>query len=215
MVGLMARRLAVGSLLALLGTVMALGPTAAYAEGPDLITISGDGLPNPLEVRVEEKPELFQLLHEEVDWLVGRPSQGGKPEDEETLGPKYEIIVHIDGKPRHRFNLYPLAEGGPRAHRPEKQPGDRRTDSGWFYGRLSMPESLAAAGVPVLGDEFTGGVGGGGVDGVETPETEQPRPSAVSRVLEEWWAGMRVAGLVIAVIVFGVAAAAFAIRRAV
>ena len=211
MVGRMARRLAVGGVLAVVGVMTVLGPSAAHAEGPDLITIAGDTLPEPIEVHVEDQPELFKVLHDEVNWLAGRPSQGGKPEDEETLGPKYEVIVHIDGKPRHRYNLYPLADGGPRAHRPEKQPGDRRTDSGWFYGRLSMPESLAAAGVPVFGETDTGGTGGGAA----APEETSRQRSAIAGVVEEWWAGMRVAGLVTGVIVLGVAVAAFAIRRAV
>lgn len=211
MVGRTMRRLVVAGILAMLSMVAGMfGATAAHAEGPNLITISGDGLSEPVEVDVAEQPELFAALHSEVDWLVRRPSQGGKPKDEDTLGPRYELIVHVDGKPRHRFNLYPLAEGGPRAHRPAKQPGDRKTTAGWFYGRLTMPDTLASAGAPVYGEMDTGGVGGG-ASGPE-PSASATR-SAVSRVVEEWWTGMRLAGAVTAVLALGVAVTAFAIRR--
>ena len=100
MVGRTVHRLIVGGILAMLGAAAGiLGATAAHAEGPNLITISGDGLAEPLEVGVEEQPDLFADLYSEVDWLVGRPSQGGKPDDEDTLGPRYVLTVHVDGKP--------------------------------------------------------------------------------------------------------------------
>ncbi len=213
MVGRTVHRLIVGGVLAVLGAAAGiLGATAAHAEGPNLITISGDGLAEPLEVGAEEQPDLFADLYSEVDWLVGRPSQGGKPDDEDTLGPRYVLTVHIDGEARHRFNLYPLAEGGPRAHRPSKQPGDRKTSAGWFYGRLSMPETLAAAGAPIYGEADTGGVGGG----ASAPDSSAPPThSAIAKVVDEWWASVRIVGVVTVVLMLGVAAAAFAIRRTV
>lgn len=212
MVGRMAHRLVAGGILAMLGAITgAIVAVAGHANGPNLITISGDGLSEPIEVAIDQQPELFAALHNEVSWLVGHSSQGGKPEDQETLGPVYELTVHLDDKPRHRFKLYPLADGGPRAHRPAKQPNDREVKSGWFYGRLSMPDTLAAAGVPVHGEPDTGGVGGGAT----TPESSaSPTSSALSQMVDDWWTGMRIAGAVTGAIVIGVAVTAFAIRRA-
>ena len=56
----------------------------------------------------------------------------------------------------------PLASGGPRAFRPAKQPGSRTVTDAWFFGRLTMAETLWAAGVPVPGvSDPRGGIGGG------------------------------------------------------
>lgn len=203
----MVRRLLVGATFLLV--VTAISPAPAAAVGPDQITITGDDLPEQLVVRVEEHPDVHAALYSEVNWLTDRPSQADKP-DQETLGPSFQLEVYFDGEARYRFNLYPLAAGGPRAHRPAKQPGDRKTRSGWFYGRLSMPDTLASAGVPLTTDPVaTGGIGGGD----PVPDQEPTTAPQLSAVLDEWREGLRLTAVVIFAIVIGLAGVALLIRR--
>lgn len=210
MVGRMTRRLLVGGVTALMGAVtVAFGPTAASADGPDQITITGDDLAEPLEVTAEDYPELYAALHSEVNWLIDGPSQAKQPK-EERLGPHYQLVVYADGEARHQFDLYPLARGGPRAHRPAEQPGDRKVRAGWFYGRLSMPDTLVSAGVPLSGNVGpSGGIGGGDPAPTEEPATAP----GVSDVLDEWREGMRITVAVTLAIVIGLVGVAVAIRR--
>jgi hypothetical protein len=181
--------------------------TPAWAAGVDQVTISGEGLVEPLVFDASTEPRLTAALHNEVSWLTGRKGDAREP-DEDALGAGYVIEIHIDGEARHRYQLYPVAEGGPRVYRPKEQPGDRRTTAGWFYGRLSMPETLSTAGVPLPGTQVRppGGEGGGGPD-VTTP------PGQSTRLLDTWREGMQLTGLVAVAIMVGLAAVALLIRR--
>jgi hypothetical protein len=184
-------------------------PAAAQA-GVDQVTITGVDLRDPLEVRAEQQPELCAALYREVSWLVGRAGDAPEPEPD-LLGPQYTLVVHVEGDARHRFHLYPLAAGGPRAFRPVEQPGDRTADEGWFFGRLSLPETLGSAGVPLTGNPASAGGGTGG--GAPTPAGSLPPDSGVLGFLSEWRQGMLLTGAAVIAIAIGLGGAAYLIRR--
>ncbi|MEU1754166.1 hypothetical protein ABZ436_16065 [Micromonospora matsumotoense] len=134
---------------------------AAPKTPPAGVDITGVGLTEPLRLRVDTAPTHVVAVIDQVSWF-GRTGEakGPKPAD---LGPKYTIVVLAGDVPKQTYDLYPLAKGGPRAFRPAKQPDLRKTTAGWFLGRLTMSETLRAAGVPLERrlDTVTGGVGGG------------------------------------------------------
>jgi hypothetical protein len=186
------------------------GPAAALAaEEVNLVTVTGVDLPEDLEVFAEEQPELCGALHREVNWLVRGAGDAPEP-DPEILGPEYTLVVHVEGEPKHRFHLYPLAEAGPRVFRPAEQPGDKTVKEAWFYGRLSMPETLAAAGAPLTGEAVAPGGTGGGVP--EPEETELPERGALA-FIEDWRESMLMTGAVVVAIVLSLGGVAFLIRR--
>jgi hypothetical protein len=199
---------------AAVAAAVAAGPAPAFAFAQDeleQVTITGNGIPEELVVRAEDRPELCASLWSEVDWLVRRRADAREPEDPETLGTQYTLVVHIDGEPRHRFHLYPLAEGGPKAFRPAEQPGDRNVAEGWFHGRLSMPKTLSSAGVPLSGSPLPpeGGAGGG----EPAPEQSEEPPTAAFGFLDEWRRGMLLTGAAVVTIVLGLGGIAYLIRR--
>jgi hypothetical protein len=159
------RRWALGAALAVVagGVVGGLParPAAAAKPKPTIITIAGDGLDEPLAIRLDEKPQIFAAVHDEVAFLSGKAHIAAPKA--KGLGPKYTLVVHYDDKPRFTYDLYPLASGGPKAFRPAKQPDKAKTAAGWFLGHLGMSETLRAAGVPlpVRPDVMSGGIGGG------------------------------------------------------
>lgn len=207
-----ARRVLSGATLALLGAAtVAIGPAPARAQSVDQITVTGIDLAEPVEVRVDERPELCAALHREVNWLASRGDEAPEPEDVDALGPQYTLVVYVDGDRRDRFHLYPLAEGGPRVFRPAEQPDGRSVDEGWFYGRLSMPETLSAAGVPLTGVPPAGGGTGGGQPPAPG-ETPEPERDALA-FLEEWREGVLLSVAVVVTIAIGLAGAAYLIRR--
>lgn len=208
-------RLLAGGALGLLGAAtVAAGAAPALAlaqEGLEQVTITGNGIPEQLVVRAEERPELCASLWSEVDWLVSRAGDTREPEDPATLGTQYTMVVHVDGEARHRLHLYPLAEGGPKAFRPAEQPGDRTVREAWFNARLSMPQTLSAAGVPLTGSPLPPAGGGGG--GQPAPEaTEQP-PTSSFGFIDEWRTGMLLTSAVVVTIVAGLGGVAYLIRR--
>lgn len=150
------------------------GPTAGPAK-PNAVAVSGPDLPDVLIVRAAERPDRFQALLSEVDWLAKRAGNAPQP-DPAGLGPRYQIVVLIDDVPDQRYDIYPLAVGGPRVFRPAEQPR-REVAAAWFYGRVSMPETLHDAGVPPL--TTTGGAGGEG--GGEGGGEALPAPDGVER----------------------------------
>jgi hypothetical protein len=213
--GRLVSRLLAGGGLALVGaaTIFA-GPTTALADGElTQITITGVDIDDELVVRAEDRPELCTSLHREVNWLVGRKGDAREPEDPETLGAEYALVVYLDDEPAHRFHLYPLAEGGPKAFRPAEQPGDRTVREAWFHARLSLHETLGAAGVPLTGEPVPpgGGTGGGGAEPAPE-ETEEPLRPALA-FLDEWRQSMLLTAAVVVGIVVGLGGIAFLIRR--
>ncbi len=202
---------AAGALVAAVAITVGLVPGVAHA-GPkaDAITISGKGMAD-LSIPAAERPEIFQLLISEVSWLANATPQTSAPKSSK-LGPRYTMTIMVKGKPYQVYELYPLATGGPRAHRPAKQPSGKKVD-GWFYGRLTMSESLRVSGVPleVRTDVVNGGIGGGIG---ETVTTEAIDPVAqVNSFVDQMRRLFLLNGAVLVVILFGLAGIAFLIRR--
>ena len=111
------------------------------------------------------------------------------------------------------YELYPLAAGGPRAHRPAKQPSGKKAD-GWFYGRLTMSETLRVSGVPLKAEAGRGerrhrrrhrreGRG----------RRDRPGRRACNGFLDQMRRLFLLNGAVLVVILFGLAGIAFLIRR--
>ena len=138
-------------------------PTAAPAAAAETtaVVVEGEGIDEPLRLTPEERPAHMASVLDQVSWIGGAHKIATPKKD--TLGPKYTVVVFQDGDPKQTFDLYPLAEGGPRVYRPKEQPSKRKTSEGWFLGRLSMPESLRSAGAPLPEqiDPLSGGIGGG------------------------------------------------------
>ena len=152
--------IAVGSWLGLAGPASA-APVAPASPVKQSVTISSDGVAEPLTIRADDDPDLYAAVVDQVGWLRGA-GQTSSPAAGD-LGPKYTIVVLTNDQPKQTYDLYPLAKGGPRAFRPAKQPDQSKVTPAWFFGRLSMSETLQAAGVP-LPDQtnvVNGGIGGG------------------------------------------------------
>jgi hypothetical protein len=147
MVAALARRIVLAALIGVLGLVAAPATAAPAPLQPNALTISGEGLLEPVVLEAESEPELFAAVLDQVSWLRGQGHPA--PPKDEDLGPKYTVVLLIDHVAVGTYDLYPLAPGGPRAYRPAEQPDDRKTSPAWFFGRLNMPEALRAAGAPL------------------------------------------------------------------
>jgi hypothetical protein len=178
---------------------------------PTAIQIAGANLDTRIVIQKQAQPQLFQTMLTEVSWLANATPQTTSP-SAEALGPKYRVTVLAKNAPQQVYDLYPLATGGPRAHRPPKQPTGRKAD-GWFYGRLTMSESLRLAGAPLKAkpDVVTGGVGGGAGEDVNVAEVDPI--AGVNSFLVQMRQLFLLNGAVLVVILFGLAGIAFLIRR--
>jgi hypothetical protein len=183
----------------------AAAPTPTPSPQPiKAVEISGDGLANPIILFSDKHPQRHNVVRAEVEWLAGKGTPAPAPSGD--IGPKYSVTLFTAGAPTHRFDLYPVAVGGPRVFRPADQPGGKVADA-WFYGRLSMPSSLLAVGVPLSGvtpDPVIGGQAGG-LDASQSPD--------LRGMFGQWsrFMGLNVAAIV--VIAAGVFGIAFLIRR--
>ena len=130
----------------------------------------------------------------------------------DKLGPKYTLTVLTRTTPMQVYDLYPLASGGPRAHRPAKQFSANKTD-GWFYGRLTMSETLRVSGVPLKPkpDVVNGGIGGG--IGRDLSVEELDPVAGMNEFVVQMRRLLLLNGAVLVVILFGLASIAFLIRR--
>lgn len=194
------------------GLVLSAGSPARAAPRPprpNAVTISGSGLPRPVTVRADADPRLFTALLDQVSWLTGA-GHGTKPAA--ALGPKYTVSVLVNDAAVQTYELYPLASGGPRAYRPARQPGKRVVTAAWFFGRLTMPEALQAAGVPLPGrpSVITGGIGGG-ERAVPEPTREAGRD--FGEVLDELRGLLLLNVAVIVLITVGLAGIALLVHR--
>jgi hypothetical protein len=202
---------ATGALVAAVVVGVGAAPVAASA-GPKVnaISISGKEIKD-LKVRADDRADVFQLLFSEVSWLAKATPQTSAPKSRQ-LGPKYTLSVLVKDKPHQVYNLYPLAAGGPRAHRPAKQPSGKVAD-GWFYGRLTMPESLRLGGVPLEArtDVMNGGIGGGVSEEIQAKEIDPVEN--VNAFLDQMRQLLLLNGAVLVVILFGLAGMAYLIRR--
>jgi len=197
------------ALVAALGMILGLVPgTAQAAPKPTSVIITGKGI-QKITVDSAQKPETFQFLLSEVSWMSAATSQTTAPKAK-SLGPKYMVTVMVKNSVQQTYELYPLAVGGPRAHRPAK--GNKKPD-GWFYGRLTMSEALRISGVPLKPrtDLLSGGIGGGYGEQVSADEVN-PVDTA-NEVLGQMRQLFLLNGAVLVVIMFGLGGIAFLIRR--
>lgn len=198
------------------------GPAAAVAAGstlaapkvpprPTAIQIKGRFPGGTLTIQQAERAELFQRLLSEVSWLATTAPTTSMPAANK-LGTKYTVTVLIKDKANQVYDLYPDAAGGPRAYRPAKQPSGKKA-AGWFYGRLTMSESLRLSGVPLKEkpDVVTGGIGGGVGETVASEELDPVE--GVNGVLADMRRLFLLNGAVLLTILLGLGGIAFLIRR--
>jgi len=182
--------------------------TAQAAPTATSITITGKGI-KKITVDSAKTPESFQFLLSEVSWMATATPQTTAPQAK-SLGPKYLVTVMAKTSTWQTYELYPLAVGGPRAHRPAK--GNKKPD-GWFYGRLTMSEALRISGVPLKPrtDLISGGIGGGYGEQVTARDVD-PVETA-NEVMTQMRQLFLLNGAVLVVIMFGLGGIAFLIRR--
>ncbi|MBE1492644.1 hypothetical protein [Plantactinospora soyae] len=214
MAGEVSRRL-VGAvtLLVAAGSWLAIGGVASAkpAPKPTSIVITSKSMPDPLTLRADGNEDLFEAVLDQVDWLTGDgPATAPKAAD---LGMKFTVVVHVGDAAKKSYDLYPLAKGGPRAFRPAKQPDRTQPGAGWFFGRLTMGETLLAAGAPLPEQNIT--LHGGGVGGGERviPDDAIGTGEDVNRLLGELRQLMLLNGAVLVSITLGLAGIALLVRR--
>jgi hypothetical protein len=216
--GAMTRLLsAAGATVAAAALAIGAVPTAATAAPkstpqPTSIQIQGKDIADALVVQRTDRARLFDNLLSEVRWMATATPQTVAPKADK-LGPKYVLTVLNKTAPLQVYDLYPLAAGGPRAHRPANQPSGKKAD-GWFYGRLTMSESLRVSGVPLQAkpDVVGGGIGGG--IGEDIDDSSELDPVAeVNSIVDEMRSLLLLNGAVLVVILFGLAGIAYLIRR--
>ncbi|WP_328466673.1 hypothetical protein OHA21_46905 [Actinoplanes sp. NBC_00393] len=196
--------------------VLAFGvmPAAHAAPKPAVPTaaeLTGKGISKAIVIRQDDNPGLFQMLYDEVSWLPSEQPQTSAP-NAAKLGPKYTVRLLVKDAPHQVYDLYPLAAGGPRAYRPAKQPSGKKT-AGWFFGRLSMSESLRLSGAPLKAkpDVVHGGIGGG--IGEDVAGKEYDPVQSMSDVFTEVRRLFLLNGAILVIILSGLAGMAFLIRR--
>jgi hypothetical protein len=208
------------SAVGVLAVAVALSFGAAPAQAapkapakPTSIQITGKGIDGTLIVDPSDGKRLFDTLLGEVNWMSTATPQTVAP-PAAKLGVKYKLTVMVKTVPQQVYELYPTAAGGPRAHRPATQPtvAGKKAD-GWFYGRLSMPETLRLSGVPLKAkpDVVEGGIGGGVGENVNVGELDPV--AGVTGFLARMRQLLLLNGAVLIVILFGLAGLAFMIRR--
>jgi hypothetical protein len=191
-----------------------LAPAAAQAKpkAPVItaVQITAKDLPGGKTVIQQTDRDMFEQMLSEVSWLATATPQTSAPKSK-ALGPRYTVTLLAKDKAQQVYDLYPLATGGPRAHRAATQPTGKKAD-GWFYGRLTMPASLRAAGAPLKAkiDVVTGGIGGG--TGADVVEDVDPMTTA-NHVMDQMRRLFLLNGAVLVVILVGLAGIAFLIRR--
>ena len=178
---------------------------------PTSIQIKGKDLPGTLIVDPSDGNRLFDTLLAEVNWMATAKPLTTAPKTDK-LGPKYTLTVLVKTAPQQIYDLYPEAAGGPRAHRPAAQPGGSKAD-GWFYGRLTMGETLRLSGVPLQAkpDVVPGGIGGGVGENIKVDDLDPV--AGVNGFLGRMRDLLLLNGAVLIVILFGLAGMAFLIRR--
>jgi len=208
---------AAGATAATVALAIGVMPVAAGAApkpppSPTAVQISGTSITGKLVIQQADQPRLFSTLLDEVSWLATAKPQTGAPATGK-LGPKYTATVLVKNSPTQVYDLYPLASGGPRAHRAARQPGDRKATDGWFYGRLTMPVTLQACGVPLQAklDVVAGGIGGGVGQDINVDQIDPV--TGLNHFLNEMRQIFLLNGAVLVVILFGLAGIAFLIRR--
>jgi hypothetical protein len=202
--------MAAAVMTATIGLMLAPAAANAAPSTPTAITIV-DKDKNKYEVKEADHKPLFGRLLGEFSWLATAQPTTTKPASAK-LGDKYTVTVLVGGKANQTYDIYPLAAGGPRAYRPGTQPTGKKT-AGWFYGRLTMSESMRLAGVPIEQrlDVVAGGIGGG--VGKEVDEDEVDAVAKSQEVVGEFQRLFLLNGAVLVIVLVGLAGVAFLIRR--
>ena len=196
--------------VALAAPVTREAPKPPKPAKPTAVQVTGKGIAEPIVIEQVEAPKLYALLLNEVSWLASATPQTSAPKSA-RLGAKYTVTVLVKNSASQVYDLYPLAAGGPRAYRPAKQPSGKKT-AGWFYGRLTMSESLRLSGAPLEAkpDVVGGGIGGG----IGEDLTAEVDPvESMNEVFTEVRRLFLLNGAVLLVIMVGLAGMAFLIRR--
>jgi len=195
----------------ILGTAPAALAAPKAPAKPTSIQIKGKDIPGTLIVDPTDGARLFDTLLAEVNWMSTTKPQTTAPKADK-LGPKYTLTVLVKTAPQQVYDLYPEAAGGPRAHRPAAQPGGAKAD-GWFYGRLTMGETLRLSGVPLQAkpDVVPGGIGGGVGENIKVDDLDPI--AGVNSFLGRMRDLILLNGAVLIVILFGLAGMSFLIRR--
>ena len=120
---------------------------ARASDAPTALAIAGPGLPAPIALHDDSDSELFNRLLHQINWMAARGGDPMKP-DPAVLGPKYVLTVLSNDRPVQTYDVYPRADGGPKAFRPAVQPQGKVAEA-WFHVSMSVPELLHAAGVPL------------------------------------------------------------------
>jgi hypothetical protein len=177
---------------------------------PTALRITGGTVKTPLVVQAAAEPAVFQALLLQVSFLSAATPQATAPKADK-LGPKFTIVVLVKDAAQQTYDVYPLAAGGPRAFRPAKQPGGKKV-AGWFYGRLTMSETMRLAGVPLPAkpDSVSGGIGGGGL--VESSQDKATGPGLDDFVVELRQLVL-LNGAVVLLIAVGLAGISYLVRR--
>jgi hypothetical protein len=178
---------------------------------PTSIQIEGKDLADTLIVAQTDHARQFENLLSEVSWMANAKPQTTAPAAAK-LGPKFTLTVMVKTVPVQVYDLYPMAAGGPRAHRPANQPSGKKAD-GWFYGRLTMSETLRVSGVPLKAkpDVVNGGIGGGVGEDIDAQDLNPVE--SMNDFLTEMRRLLLVNGAVLIAILFGLAGISFLIRR--
>ncbi|WP_041840714.1 hypothetical protein [Actinoplanes friuliensis] len=187
-------------------------PAAPKAPAkPTAVQIAGKFPGDKIVVQQAERADLFKRLLSEVNWLANTSPTTSRPQADK-MGPKFVVTVLIKDKANQVYDLYPNAAGGPRAYRPAKQPTGKKA-AGWFYGRLTMSESLRLSGVPLKAkpDVVQGGIGGGVGEDVAVDEVDPVKN--VNGVISDFRRLFLLNTAVLVVILLGLGGIAFLIRR--
>jgi hypothetical protein len=203
--------MAAAIMAATIGLVLA--PSAAIAAPaakPSTIEIV-DKDKNKYSIHEADHKPLFARVLGEFSWMATATPTTTKPANAK-LGDKYTVTVLAGGKANQVYDIYPLAAGGPRAYRPASQPTGKKA-AGWFYGRLTMSESMRIAGVPIEQrvDVVAGGIGGG--VGKEVDDEEMDAVAKSQEVVGEFQRLFLLNGAVLVIVLAGLAGVAFLIRR--
>jgi len=192
------------------GTAQA-APKPKPAAKPTTISITGKDVSSKILVQQQGQSRLFGTLLSEVIWMASASGQTSAPKAAK-LGPKYTLTVLTKSTPMQVYDLYPMAAGGPRVHRPTPQPYAKKADA-WFYGRLTMSESLRISGVPLKPkpDVAGGGIGGGIGQNLDADELDPV--AGVNGFLDQMRRLLLLNGAVLFAILTGLAGIAFMVRR--
>jgi hypothetical protein len=196
---------------ALAAPALAAPSSSAPPPNPISVTITGEGLNEPLVVTAEKDRDGFEAVYGEVSWLAGASGVTASPKAEQ-LGPKYTVVIAVNGVAKQQYDLYPMASGGSRAFRPAIQPDKRKTSATWIYAHLTMASALREAGVPVADGPGGNAIQPGGVGGGVVSTTKQAAPG-IDEIVGEWRQVVALNGALVILIAVGLFGIAYLIRR--